>query len=242
MKKAIFLGLLISLSSSIFAGSMQYYYQYENRQAVSLGSGYNYYNMELKDSAGDYQPYITVNGMTVNVKAEMPLKSMSGISLFLDTSLMIPSTSYLNSQTNPEALNDSTFLEDKVNNHSGTSNYILIDNNLGINMLGTITPSFFVYLGGGLDFVIGHSSYKYNDGTDNQSLLYGFLGVGVFQTLGVYFEFTDNIALNVGINLSYDFLIYNYEKNSADSSSDKFEQIEAKGSNYLGKVMLMYNF
>ncbi len=241
MKKTIIMILLLCFSVSLFAGNMFYYYGYENRYAVSIGAGYDYYNMELKDANGNYQPLFTINGMTANIKAEMPLRSMSGISLFLDTSFMIPSTGYVESSIYSGALHESTHLAD-IAQHDGLLNYFMIDNNIGINMLGSMTPSLFFYYGGGLDVMIGHSSYKYNDGSDDQTLKYGYLGMGLFQTIGMYYEFTNNLALNVGINASYDFLIYKYVIDSADSTSNIFEKIAAKGKNYAGKVMLTYNF
>jgi hypothetical protein len=70
----------------------------------------------------------------------------------------------------------------------------------------------------------------------------GYIGIGFFQSIGVYYEFTDNIALNVGLNTSYDLWIYNYQKSSADSSLNKFDKLDAKGNNYIGRVMLTYNF
>lgn len=239
MKKLIAFIILVNSSILLFSGDINYY-QYENRAALSFGLGYDYYNMEIKDSDGKYQPFFTINGMTLNIKAEKPLKTLSGISIFMDTSFMIPETSYLNSKTAPVALKDSNHLGSIVN--SGTSNFLLIDNNIGLNMLGTITPSFFIYYGGGIDLMLGHSYYKYNDGVLNQTLMYGYIGIGFFQTLGFYYEFTDNIAMNVGINTTYDLLIYNYQKGSSASILNKFEQVDAKGKNYLGKVMLTYNF
>lgn len=241
MKKVLLLGLVLFISTTIFARDMQYYYQFENRSALSIGTGYDLYNMREKDSAGEYQDLFKLYGMTLNFKAEMPLRSLAGISLFLDTNLMLPSTSTLNTQSDV-ALEDSTHLQTLASNNTGSSNYILIDNNIGLNMLGTITPSMFVYIGTGLDVLIGHSSYKYNDGSSDQTLLYGYLGLGIFQTVGLYFEVTDNIAFNIGGNITYDFLVYNYQKDSSDSSSDKFDKLDARGSNYFAKVMFMYNF
>lgn len=241
MKKITTGILLFCLSISLFAGNMHYYYGYENRYALSVGTGYDYYKIEKKDTNGNYKPDLTINGMTVNVKVEMPLRSLSGLSLFMDTSFMIPSTSYFNSATNPEALSDSTYLSGLAT-EDGILNYLLMDNNIGINMLGTINSSLFVYLGGGLDVMIGHSYYEYNDGSLNQTMSTGYIGLGFFQSIGMYYEFTNNIALNVGINISYDLWIYQYLRDSSDSSNNMFEKIDAKGTNYLGKMMLTYNF
>jgi hypothetical protein len=154
---------------------------------------------------------------------------------------MIPSTSYFNSKTEPLALGESTYLSNLAA-ANGDLNYILVNNNLGINMLETIMPSFFLYFGGGIEFMLGHSYYEYNDGLSDQTIMSGYIGIGFFQSIGVYYEFTDNIALNVGLNTSYDLWIYNYQKSSADSSLNKFDKLDAKGNNYIGRVMLTYNF
>ncbi|MFA6864905.1 MAG: hypothetical protein WCS04_03835, partial [Sphaerochaetaceae bacterium] len=93
----------------------------------------------------------------------------------------------------------------------------------------------------GLDVMIGNASYKYTS-TNSETYKYGYLGIGIFETAGVYFEFNDNLALNVGVSYTSDFLVYNYVNSSEDSSSNKFEMIDAYGTSYLGKLMLTYNF
>lgn len=227
MKKITMVVSLMLVSISLFAGSTKYYYQYENRTALSVGVGYDYYSMNITEPGYDS---FTLSGPTLNIKAETPLRALSGISIFWDSTIMIPSLAYVDitSSYSPK-LSDSQFF--------------LMDNNIGVNMLGTINDSTFVYIGGGLDVMIGNASYKYTSTSSNsETYKYGYLGIGIFETAGVYFEFNDNLALNVGVSYSSDFLVYNYVNSSEDSSSNKFEMIDAYGTSYLGKLMLTYNF
>lgn len=240
MKKNIFVILLLLIPISLFASNNHYYYGFENRTALSAGIGYDFYKMEIGSKDDANKTDIILNGMTLNFKAEMPLKTLSGISLFLDTHFMLPNTSYIKSGSNYNLLKDSTFLKTLAGNQVGKATYQIIDFNLGMSMLGSINPSFLVYYGGGLDILVANGCYKYKDST--QTLLYGYMGLGFFQTVGFYYEFTDNVAINFGFNTSYDFAIYNYQKSSENSSLNKFEKINANGTNYLARLMMTYNW
>jgi len=241
MKKITMVVSLMLVSISLFAGSTKYYYQYENRTALSVGVGYDYYSMNITEPGYDS---FTLSGPTLNIKAETPLRALSGISIFWDSTIMIPSLAYVDitSSYSPK-LSDSQFLLSEIGISDDSSSYFLMDNNIGVNMLGTINDSTFVYIGGGLDVMIGNASYKYTSTSSNsETYKYGYLGIGIFETAGVYFEFNDNLALNVGVSYTSDFLVYNYVNSSEDSSSNKFEMIDAYGTSYLGKLMLTYNF
>ncbi|MGH4038111.1 MAG: hypothetical protein ACRQFF_09745 [Sphaerochaeta sp.] len=241
MKKITIVISLMFVSLSLFAGNMKYYYQYENRTALSVGVGYDYYSMNITEPG--YSSF-TLSGPTLNIKAETPIRSLAGISIFWDSAIMIPSLAYVDiTSSNSYKLSDSQFLLSEIGESDDSASYFLMDNNIGVNMLGTINDSTFVYIGGGLDIMIGNASYKYTPiSSTSEKYRYGYLGIGIFETVGMYFEFNDNLALNVGVSYTSDFLVYNYINSSEDSSSNKFEMIDAYGTSYLGKLMLTYNF